>query len=70
MKKERLIACSAEKLNCFNPCSNGMKKELVPADQMLMIIGFNPCSNGMKKERSEGMRVVQYVVVLILVLME
>ena len=59
MKKERLIACSAEKLNCFNPCSNGMKKELVPADQMLMIIGFNPCSNGMKKEHTTTWQICQ-----------
>ena len=35
---------------CFNPCSNGMKKELEKIAQNEMVFGFNPCSNGMKKE--------------------
>ena len=35
---------------CFNPCSNGMKKELIVRPLTSYGAGFNPCSNGMKKE--------------------
>ena len=37
-------------MTCFNPCSNGMKKEPYVINADKHNIGFNPCSNGMKKE--------------------
>ena len=37
--------------HCFNPCSNGMKKEQKRHNQYGdSAPRFNPCSNGMKKE--------------------
>ena len=40
----------AESSTGFNPCSNGMKKELDDLVAYGEVCSFNPCSNGMKKE--------------------
>ncbi len=55
---------------CFNPCSNGMKKEQWSTGKTLTTMSFNPCSNGMKKELTIPLAYVALYVVLILVLME
>ncbi len=47
-----MVAEVIGELACFNPCSNGMKKELNSMRCLSTIAGFNPCSNGMKKEQS------------------
>ena len=55
----------------FNPCSNGMKKELRPRRYTsTFLASFNPCSNGMKKERITKQQIPDNKMVLILVLME
>ncbi len=71
MKKELVRLTSTTSIQpCFNPCSNGMKKETVTLTPTVALTGFNPCSNGMKKEhRGEG-PFADCEFVLILVLME
>ena len=54
MKKERLGPLVMSGDFCFNPCSNGMKKERATEDvYKIFFTSFNPCSNGMKKEQIE-----------------
>ncbi len=71
MKKElcSVLSVSADD-NSFNPCSNGMKKELQRAPKVMGELSFNPCSNGMKKELVAGISIAIGWMVLILVLME
>ena len=55
----------------FNPCSNGMKKELFMEEcENQIVFRFNPCSNGMKKEQKKTYGFYRVKQVLILVLME
>ena len=64
---------SADRFRCtsgFNPCSNGMKKELYRLVSIMRAMCFNPCSNGMKKELKLHANIPMMDVVLILVLME
>ena len=60
----------AESGSCFNPCSNGMKKERTDEKNFTKALSFNPCSNGMKKELVAGISIAIGWMVLILVLME
>ncbi len=51
MKKELVYTIGVTLYGwCFNPCSNGMKKEQTATAQNQSEVSFNPCSNGMKKE--------------------
>ena len=52
MKKEQYFTIWFPEGRGFNPCSNGMKKELAGTSLHYEDGCFNPCSNGMKKEQS------------------
>ena len=51
MKKEPTKLKGSSLHECFNPCSNGMKKELLFSLLLVVqVMRFNPCSNRMKKK--------------------